>query len=92
MLLKNKLNSIIGKTGVNWRYQLKLWGCALISAAFGLSIKWFVPLQVLTLPIPRAMIVLGFFGVIYFTLTYLINIEESHAVINKIKSKILRIK
>ena len=92
MLLKNKLNSIIGKTGVNWRYQLKLWGCALISAAFGLSIKWFVPLQVLTLPIPRAMIVLGFFGVIYFTLTDLINIEESHAVINKIKSKILRIK
>ena len=90
MLLKNKLNTIIGKTGVNWRFQLKLWGCALISASAGLSIKWFIPLHFLSLPIPRAIVILGFFGVIYFVLTYLINIEASHAIINKIKSKILR--
>ncbi|MEA9356487.1 murein biosynthesis integral membrane protein MurJ [Bacteriovorax sp. PP10] len=90
MLLKNKLNGIIGKTGVNWRYQSKLWGCALIAAAVGLSIKWFIPSHFLTLPIPRAIIILGVFGVLYFALTYMINIEESQAVINKIKSKVLR--
>lgn len=90
MLLKSKLNTIIGKTGVDGKYQLKLWGCALISAAIGLSIKWFVPIHFLTLPIPRAIIILGVFGVFYFALTYLINIEESQAVINKMKSKVLR--
>jgi putative peptidoglycan lipid II flippase len=90
MLLKNKLNSIIGETGVNWRYQSKLWGAALIASSIGLSIKWFIPLHILTLPIPRAIIILGVFGVLYFAITYMINIEESAAVINKIKSKILR--
>lgn len=90
MLLKRKLNTIIGKTGVDGRYQLKLWGCGLISAAIGLSIKWFVPMHLLTLPIPRAIIILGVFGILYFALTYMIQIEESQAVINKIKSKILR--
>lgn len=90
MLLKNKLNGIIGKTGVDWRYQLKLWGAALIASSVGLSIKWFIPLDILTLPIPRAIIILGVFGVLYFAITYMINIEESKAVINKIKSKVLR--
>ncbi|MBC7713113.1 MAG: murein biosynthesis integral membrane protein MurJ [Rhizobacter sp.] len=90
MLLKNKLNSIIGKTGVNWRYQSKLWGCALISAAAGLAIKWFVLKGFLTHPIPRATIVLGVFGVLYFALTYVIQIEESQGIINKIRSKLGR--
>jgi putative peptidoglycan lipid II flippase len=87
-LLKNKLNSIIGKTGVDFRYQLKLWGSALIATASGLALKWFVLTGFLSHPIPRAILVLGTFGIIYFIFTYFIGIEESQAVINKIRSKI----
>lgn len=90
VLLKRKLNTVIGKTSVDPRYQLKLWGCALISGALALSIKWFIPLEILTHPIPRAIIVLGAYGTAYFALTYVIRIEESQAVLNKIKSKVLR--
>jgi putative peptidoglycan lipid II flippase len=89
-LLRKKLNRIIGKTGINLSYQLKLWGCALIASSFGLMIKWFIPLEILTHSIPRAIGVLGIYGVMYFALTYLLKIEESQSLINKIKSKILR--
>ncbi len=89
-LLQRKLNTIIGKTGVNYRYQSKLWGCALIASAAGLSIKWFIHLGVLEHPIPRATVIFGIYGVLYFALTYAIGIEESKSVINKIKSKIIR--
>lgn len=90
VLLQRKLNSIIGKTGVNYRHQSKLWGCALISAAAGLSVKWFIDLGALEHPIPRAVIILGLYGGLYFGISSLIGIEESKAVINKIKSKIIR--
>jgi putative peptidoglycan lipid II flippase len=89
-LLRNKLNKLIGKTGVEFSYQIKLWGCGLIAAGFGLLIKWYVPFKMLTHPIPRAVIVLGVYGVLYFTFTYSLKIEESQILINKIKSKILR--
>ncbi len=90
ILLQRKLNKIIGKTGVSYRYQSKLWGCVLIAAAAGLSVKWFINLGALEHPIPRAVIILGVYGTLYFALTYLIGIEESKSVINKIKSKIIR--
>lgn len=89
-LLRKRLNGIIGQTGVNYRYQLKLWGAALIAASFGLFIKWFILSGFFTHPIPRAVIVLGAYGCLYFAITYLIKIEESQTIINKIKSKILR--
>ena len=89
-LLRKRLNSIIGYTGVNYRYQLKLWGAALIAASLGLFIKWFVLSGFFSYPIPRAVFVLGAYGCLYFGITYLIKIEESQSIINKIKSKILR--
>ena len=90
VLLQKKLNKIIGKTGVEYRYQSKLWGSALIASAAGLSIKFFIHLGLLEHPIPRAVIILGIYGVLYFTITYMIGIEESQSIINKIKSKVLR--
>ena len=90
VLLQKKLNKIIGKTGVVYRYQSKLWGSALIASAVGLSIKFFIHLGLLEHPIPRAVIILGIYGVLYFGITYMIGIEESQSIINKIKSKVLR--
>ena len=89
-LLRRKLNSIIGKTGVDFRYQSKLWGSAMIAASFALFVKWFVLFGFFTHPIPRAFFVLGIYGCLYFGITYLIKIEESQTIINKLRSKILR--
>jgi putative peptidoglycan lipid II flippase len=89
-LLRRKLNGIIGKTGVNYRYQLKLWGSVLISSAAALFIKWFINLGPFEHPIPRAVIILGTYGVLYFAITSFIGIEESRSITNKIKSKFMR--
>ena len=88
--LRKKLNTIIGKTGVEWRYQSKLWGSAMIASAIGLYVKWFIPLEVLHHPIAKASGIFGVFGVIYFAVTYFIQIQESQTIINKIVSKIKR--
>ena len=88
--LRKKLNTIIGKTGIEWRYQSKLWGAGLIASAFGLCVKWFIPMPMLQYPIAKAAGVFSLYGVIYFTITYLIKIQESQTIINKIISKIKR--
>ncbi|MBY0415687.1 MAG: murein biosynthesis integral membrane protein MurJ, partial [Bdellovibrionales bacterium] len=89
-LLRRKLNSIIGTTGVVWRYQSKLWGSALMAAAIGLSVKWFIHLPILSHPVMRAAGVFSIYGVLYFAITYVIAIPESQMIINKIRSKIGR--
>lgn len=89
-LLRKKLNAIIGKTGIEYRYQLKLWGCGFIAAAIGFFIKWFIPMDSLNHPILVAAIIFSFYGVVYFALTYLLKIEESEILINKIRAKIKR--
>lgn len=89
-LLRRKLNTIIGYTGVEWRYQSKLWGAALIASAFGLSIKWFVHLGIINHPVPKAAAVFSVYGILYFAITYVIQIQESQTIINKIKSKMRR--
>lgn len=87
MLLKRKLNKIIGETGINARYQLKLWGSAFIASAFGLLIKWTIFLSVVIHPIIMAVFVFAIYGCSYFAITYLIKINESQTIINKIKSR-----
>lgn len=89
-LLKKKLNTIIGKTGIEWRHQSKLWGSAMIAAAFGLSMNWYVIPGIVNHPIAKAAAVFSVYGVVYFGITYLIQIQESQNIINKIKSKIKR--
>jgi putative peptidoglycan lipid II flippase len=89
-LLQKKLNSIIGKTGVAWRYQSKLWGSAFIATAFGLSVKWFIQIEILKIPVIKAAFVFSVFGILYFAITYLIHIEESQKIVNQIKLKLKR--
>lgn len=97
-LLRRKLNKTIGHTGIRFSYQLKLWLAALIAACLGLLIKYVftteagLELSKSTLghPIPKAIYIFSIYGAIYFLVTYLLNIEESRSLINKIKSKFLR--
>jgi len=88
-LLRRGLNRIIGETGLTFIYQMKLWPCALIAAFSGFAIKYaFFPESGHT--IIRAAIILSVYGIIYFSLTYIFEIEESRIIIGKILKKISR--
>lgn len=97
-LLRKKLNKIIGHTGIRFSYQLKLWLGALAAASLGLLVKFFfktnlaAPLAsgILGHTIAKAALIFSLYGGIYFMITYMLNIEESQNLINKMKSKILR--
>ena len=81
LLLRRTLNRRIGKTGLSVSYLSRLWLAALISAGVGWGLK--ISLGSIH-PIPFAAVVLGFYGVTYFGLTYLLNILESRVVIGRI--------
>ena len=87
-LLRRKLNSIIGKTGVNILYQFQLWACALLAGGAGLFIKLLLADGFLSHNIPKAVCVFSIYGIFYFVLTYFLKIEDSKIVINKILAKI----
>lgn len=89
-LLRKKLNAIIGKTGIDFSYQMKLWGCGIMAAASGLLVKWLLPFDGSHHPIMKAIFIFGIYGVLYFVLTYNFKIEESQILINKIRAKIKR--
>ncbi len=89
-LLRRKLNSIIGKTGVNFFFQCQLWSCALIAGGMGYLLKILLQAGFLSHNIPKAICVFSLYGVIYFVLTYLLKIEDSRVVINKIFAKLKR--
>ena len=85
LLLRRTLNGRIGTTGLPAAYLAKLLIAALISAGVGWAFKWLLfPLH----PIPLAAIVLGGYGVVYFGVTYILNILESRTVIGRITSRL----
>lgn len=89
-LLRKKLNTIIGKTGIQWAYQLRLWCSALIASFTGLFLKWFVIGKIVEIsshPL-KAFFIFTLYGIVYFAITFFFRIEESMNVINKLKNKI----
>jgi len=84
-LLRNALNEKIGNTGLKLNTQMILWSCAILAAIFGLTVKFLIDFH----PIPKAFLVFSVFGVAYFGFTYILNIDESRAIILKIKRKVL---
>jgi putative peptidoglycan lipid II flippase len=86
-LLRRRLNSRIGSTGLEFAYVAVLW----LSAAAGAAIGWALKLLLAGLhPIPLAALVLGAYGVSYFAITSAAGLEESRTVIGRVL-KILRI-
>lgn len=87
-LLRRKLNSIIGKTGIDLLNLGKLWICALSSASFGLFIKFFIFAELIIHPILKAGVIFSVFGISYFLLTSMLKIEDSVIVVEKILKKL----
>lgn len=80
-LLRRKLNRRIGNTGLPISYAIKLWTAGLLAAGVGWALKW----ATMSLhPVPVAVVVLGLYGVIYFTITHLMHISESQLVVGRV--------
>lgn len=86
-LLRKKLNSKVGQTGLRISYQLKLWSAAFISAA----VAYFVKLQIFdTKIILKAIICLGIYGVLYFILGAIFKVPSATEILNKIMRRLKR--
>jgi len=73
VLLRRTLNRRIGLTGIPAFLAAKLW----TSAALGAAAAWAVKLLLGHRgPIVSAVAILGVYGIVYFTVTYLLHIEE----------------
>lgn len=82
--LRKALNKNIGKkTGLNIAYQFRVWLAALISAGvgaafvrYGISAKAHIIFQ--------AAIGIAIYGVLYFSLTHALKIEQARSVVNRV--------
>ena len=81
-LLRRKLNSVIGHSGLQALFVVKLWIAALVSAAIGFSIKQFSPIEH---PIFRGIIVLLVFSLLYMLMTLVFGIDESKSLLKRFK-------
>jgi putative peptidoglycan lipid II flippase len=73
-LLRRTLNGRIGRTGLPAALMAKLW----VSAAVAAGAAWAVKLGIghRDHPIQAAVAILGTYGVVYFAITYLLNVDE----------------
>lgn len=80
-LLRRTLNRRIGPTGLSGSYIIRLW----IAAVIGADVGWTLKLLLVNLhPIPLAAVVLGSYGVAYFSVTFALGMSEARSVISRI--------
>src|SRR5215216_4717100 len=81
VLLRNSLNKRIGRTGLSFSYSTKLWLGALVGAGVGWALKMLVGGWH---PIPLAIVVLGGYGTTYFTVEFLLGVNQAQTIIRRI--------
>lgn len=83
-LLRRSLNWRLGETGVAAAFLARLWFSALVSG----GMAWLADLALPGLhPVPRAVVVLGVYGVMYFSVTALLGVPESRRVLGRVWPK-----
>jgi putative peptidoglycan lipid II flippase len=82
LLLRRKLNSRIGRTGVSSSYVLKLTVCAIIGAAGAWAVKLLLPALH---PILTAIVILGAYGLVYFGMSAVFKIPEMASVFSRFR-------
>jgi putative peptidoglycan lipid II flippase len=81
VLLRREMNRRTGTTGIPIALQLRLWGAALLSGAAAYAVKTAVGH---THPIIDGTLVIGVYGVLYFSVTTLFGVSESRVVLGGI--------
>ncbi|MGZ3655041.1 MAG: murein biosynthesis integral membrane protein MurJ [Bdellovibrionota bacterium] len=80
LLLRRSLNRVVGKSGLEARFVVKLWIASLVSGAAGFALKTALPLHH---PFLRGVAVLAIFGLIYFPLGALLGIDEAKQMVQR---------
>ena len=80
-LLRQRLNTRIGPTGLPASLVAKLWTAATASAAAGWGAKLGIGMRH---PLVEAITVLGVYGTLYFAATYLLQVEECASVFRRV--------
>jgi putative peptidoglycan lipid II flippase len=86
-LLRRTMNARIGVTGLPRSLLLTLWGSAAVSAAAAFGVKIALGWQQ---PILLGVVVLGVYGCLYFTLTYVAKVEECRTFVQKFARRLKR--
>lgn len=81
--LRQALNKKIGHTGLSLKYQAKVWPLAIVSAGCGALVVR-LGLNEHIHVIVRAATALCIYGVLYFSLGYVLKVEQAHAFLHKI--------
>ena len=84
LLLRKKLNSMIGPSGLKLGFVIKIWMAALLSAAVGFGVKHVLPNSH---PFIGGVAVVISFGITYLLLTNVLGIEEGKSFLNKIRRR-----
>lgn len=77
-LLRRSLNRRIGPTGLPASLAVKLWSSAAIAAAGAWAVNIALPFRQ---PQLRAIPIIAIYGVVYFSISHLLDVEESRAAI-----------
>ncbi|MBC7371809.1 MAG: murein biosynthesis integral membrane protein MurJ [Bdellovibrionaceae bacterium] len=85
-LLRRRLNQKIGKTGLPLSFQAKLWAAAIVSAVIAYGFRMVLPAQAHV--ILSAALVLSLYGILYFSFTYFLKIEQAMDLVSKIKRQL----
>jgi putative peptidoglycan lipid II flippase len=81
-LLRGTLNRRIGPTGLPVALALRLWAAAAVGAAGAWSIKSAIGLSH---SIRAGLLILGVYGVLYFAVTYALQVEECAGTLRRLK-------
>ena len=81
-LLRRTLNARLGRTGLQSRYVLQLWSAACTGAAVAWAVKLALPPMH---PIFAAILILGSYGVTFFTSTWILKIPEARTALRRLR-------
>ena len=81
ILLRRRLNSRIGRTGISQKYLTKVWASAIVAAALGWAIRHFAGRHA---PIPEGLIVLIPYGIVYFAVALLLKVPEARGIFRRL--------
>jgi putative peptidoglycan lipid II flippase len=79
-LLRRALNNRIGRTGLSKDFLARLWVAALLGAGAGWAVHRAFPRFS---PVPSAVIVLGIYGLIYFSATAILRVAEARLLLTR---------
>jgi putative peptidoglycan lipid II flippase len=84
LMLRRKLNTRIGNTGLAVEYTIKLWTAAIAGAAAALGVKLILPAMH---PAIVAVLVLGPYGVVFLAATFALRIPEASLALRRFRTR-----